>query len=66
VTVNRHGRHEAGHDEGPAPYAHRRPVIRWGGWYKYEPLSQHFCDLSGQAWHATFEGIEKGSYRVNC
>jgi hypothetical protein len=26
---------------------------------KYKPLSQHFRDLGGQAWHATFEDIER-------
>lgn len=26
---------------------------------KYEPLSQHFRTLGGQAWHATFEDLEK-------
>jgi hypothetical protein len=26
---------------------------------KYKLPSQHFRDLSGQAWHATFEDIEK-------
>ena len=26
---------------------------------KYNPLSQHFRDLGGQAWHATFEDIER-------
>ena len=26
---------------------------------KYDPLSRHFRDLGGQAWHATFEDIER-------
>jgi hypothetical protein len=26
---------------------------------KYNPLSRHFRDLGGQAWHATFEDIER-------